>query len=173
VRRLLLLVPLVLLVAAPPALGGGFATVGLSSTPSGVAPGQPWNVDVTVLAHGRTPVDGLAPIVRIRSGDAVREFAAEATDKTGVYRASVVFPAAGLWDYEVVDGYVDQVHTFPAVEIRERDAAAGSAGGSDDGGIASGWLWAAGAALLLALAVLGLDRRRRHGAVAPGSPEPA
>src|SRR5918998_1502491 len=87
VRRSLLLIPfLLVLVAAPPAPGGGFATVGMSSTPAGVAPGQPWTVDVTVLAHGRTPVEGMPATVRIRSGATVKEFATRETAKPGVYR---------------------------------------------------------------------------------------
>ena len=178
-RRLLSLFPLCLLaalVAAPAALGGGFATVGLSSTPAGVAPGDPWNVEITVLQHGRTPLDDLVPRVRIHSGDATREFKAVPAGKPGVYRAEVVFPAAGSWTYEVLDGFIDaQPHTFPAVEIGGAGSPAAPAATAAppatapeprDGGIAAGWLWGAGAAALLALAVLALDRRRR-------SPEPA
>lgn len=162
-RSLLLLVPLLLaLAAAPAAYGGGFATVGLSSSPTGVAPGQPWNVDIAVLAHGRTPVEGLPAIVRIRSGTTVKEFSTKET-KPGVYRASVVFPSSGVWSYEVVDGYIQQVHTFPDVKITGDPIVTTAARAEEpDGGIATGWLWAAGAALLLALAILGLDRRRRH-----------
>jgi hypothetical protein len=160
---LLLLVPFVLALVAPAAAsGGGFATVGLSSTPDGVAPGQPWNVDITVLAHGRTPVENAPAVVRIRSGDALKEFPTTETDEPGVYRASVVFPAAGVWDYEVVDGYTQQVHVFPAVNVAGDPVSAGVQVPDSDGGIAAGWLWGAGAALLLALAVLAFDRRRRH-----------
>jgi hypothetical protein len=169
-RRLLLLFPLALLVAllaAPPALGGGFATAGLSSTPAGIASGQPWKVDITVLQHGRTPLSGLTPKVRIHSGATSREFTARATGKPGVYRAVVIFPKAGRWSYEVLDGFINEVpHTFPAVEIGDGASAPAA---KADGGIATGWLWGAGAALLLALAVFGLDRRRRL----PHAPEPA
>jgi hypothetical protein len=175
VRRLLLLVPLALLIAAPPAFGGGFATVGLSSTPAGTAPGQPWNVDITVLAHGRTPVEGVTPVVRIQSGGTSKRFPAQPTGQQGVYRADVVFPTAGRWRYEVLDGYINEVpHTFPAVEIGDGAGAPAApaaqrtapAAPADDGGMAAGWLWGAGAALLLALAVLGLDPRRRRPAPA-------
>jgi len=169
VRRLLLLVPLaVLCVAAPPAHAGGFATVGLSSGPEGVATGEPWNVELTVLAHGRTPIDGITPVVRIRSGATERGFPARPTGEPGVYRAQVVFPSAGTWRYEVSDGYVDAVHTFPPVEITGDGGAAATAP-DDGGGVAGGWLLGAGAALVLALAALAVDRRRRHG----GAPQPA
>jgi hypothetical protein len=186
VRRSLLLIPLALLLAllaAPAALGGGFATVGLSSTPDCVAPGQPWKVDITVLQHGRTPLQGLTPRVRIRSGSTTREFTAKPTGEPGVYRAEVVFPNAGRWDYEVLDGFINETpHTFPAVEIGAGDGAAAAPVATaatptpvseDGGGIAAGWLVGAGAALLLAFAVLGLDRRRRASGAMPRTPEPA
>lgn len=172
-RRSLLLVPILLaLVAAPAAYGGGFVTVGLDSTPAGIAPGQPWKVDITVLAHGRTPVEGMPATVRIRSDDGdVKQFPTTET-RPGVYRADVVFPAGGTWTYEVVDGYMQQVHTFPPVKVTGEPVVTTTAPAErPDGGIAEGWLWGAGAALLLALAVLGLDRRRRHPAGA--APEPA
>ena len=185
-RRSLLLIPLALLLAlaaAPAALGGGFATVGLSSTPDGIAPGQPWKVDITVLQHGRTPLQGLTPKVRIHSGGTTREFVAKPTGTPGVYRAEVVFPKAGRWDYEVLDGFINETpHTFPAVEIGAGAPAAPAAtaappapapAADSGGGIAAGWLWGAGAALLLALAVLGLDRRRRAPEAMPQTPEPA
>ena len=168
-RRSLLVSPLALVLvvlAAIPAAAGGWATVGLDSTPAGVAAGDSWDVDITVLQHGRTALAGLTPIVRIRSGDQIEEFTATPTARPGVYRASVVFPSGGRWRYEVLDGFRSEVpHTFAPVDI----AGAPARGG----GIATGWLWGAGAAALLALAVLGLDRRRRAPATTPHTPEPA
>jgi hypothetical protein len=127
VRRSLLSLPIavaLLLLAPALASAGGFATAGLSSTPEGIAPGKPWKVDITVLQHGRTPLDGLTPRVQISSGDAAREFAAKPTGKPGVYRAEVVFPRAGRWDYRVLDGFNDQMpHTFPSVRIGDGAAA--------------------------------------------------
>ena len=43
--------------------------------------------------HGRTPLEGVAPTVHIRSGDTTRTFVAEPTGKPGVYHARVVFPS--------------------------------------------------------------------------------
>src|SRR5918998_4214411 len=124
VRRSPLLIPLALALAlaAPPAAhAGGFATAGISSTPDRVAAGQPWTVHIEVLQHGRTPAEGLRPRIVIRSGDAVREFAAAPTGRPGVYRANVVFPAAGTWRYEVFDGFNDALpHRFTPVRIAER-----------------------------------------------------
>jgi hypothetical protein len=107
-----------LLVFAPAAHAGGWATVSLSSTPTGVQPGKTWLVDMTVLQHGRTPLPGLEPVVTIRSGERIKDFAAKPTGKPGVYRAEVVFPTAGRWTYEIDDGFISQMpHTYPAVQI--------------------------------------------------------
>ncbi|HET6547279.1 MAG TPA: FixH family protein [Solirubrobacter sp.] len=162
-RRVLIALPvLVLLVFAPPAVAGGWATVGLSSTPAGTDPGAPWNVTLTVLQHGRTPLDGLQPTITIRNGDATERFAAKPAGAPGTYRASVTFPTAGTWTYEVDDGFITgQPHTFPPVEIG--DGSAGAPGTSDDGGGSLGWLAIPGVALLLAAGfLLAGDRRRRH-----------
>ena len=177
-RRLSPLLPLtlVLLLLAPAvASAGGFATAGLSSTPEGVASGRPWKVDVTVLQHGRTPAEGLTPRIVISSREATREFAAKPTGEPGVYRATVVFPSAGRWDYQVLDGFNDGLpHSFPAVQIGDgAPAATAPSTPSDDGGVESGWLWGAGAALALALALLAADLLRHRAACAPRGAEPA
>jgi hypothetical protein len=187
VRRSLLpaLLAIALPLAAPAVAGaGGFATAGLSSTPDGVAAGKPWNVNITILQHGRTPLTGLTPRVRISSGDTTREFAAKPTGTAGVYRAEVVFPTAGRWDYVVLDSFNDAApHTFPSVRIGDGTAAPAAPSPAQptsapapappaDDGLAAGWLWGAGAALALALLVLGADRLRRRPA-APRGAEPA
>ena len=74
-RRSLLLVPLLLaLVAAPAAYGGGFATVGLSSTPAGLRPGSRGRSTSPCSRTGGRRSTGCRPTVRIRSGDTVKEF---------------------------------------------------------------------------------------------------
>ncbi|HEX6026538.1 MAG TPA: FixH family protein [Solirubrobacter sp.] len=163
-RRVLFALPVVaLLVFAPSAFAGGWATVGLSSTPAGTAPGSPWNVQLTILQHGRTPLDGLSPAITIRNGTEKQTFNATPAGKPGVYRASVVFPRAGTWTYEVDDGFVTGApHTFPPVKIDPASAPA-AARTSDDGGPALGWLAIPGIALLVAAAaLLAWDRTRRH-----------
>ena len=157
-RRVLLAVGL-LLVLAPAAQAGGWATVTLSSTPAGVQPGKTWGVDVTVLQHGRTPLTGVHPVVTIRGGDTIKDFAASPTGKPGVYRAEVVFPTAGRWTYQIDDGFISQMpHTYPAVQIGEPGAAAATSG--DGGGPNLLWL-IPGIALLLAAALLLIRPRLR------------
>ncbi len=164
-RRLLIALPVLVVALAVPAvaLAGGWATVGLSSTPEGTPPGKTWVVDMTILQHGRTPLENVKPAVTIVNGDARETFAAKPTGKPGVYRAEVVFPTAGSWNYQVDDGFISgQPHTFPAVEIgAPASAPASAATTSDDGGPSMLWLGLGVALLLLAAAVLLLRDRRR------------
>jgi hypothetical protein len=137
------------LVGAGDAMAGCFATVGLSSTPEGVTAGQAWNVDVTVLQHGRTPMPDAKPAVIVRNAATgqTQRFPATRTGKVGTYRASVTFPKSGTWSYAVYDGFpvaeCAQTKTFAAVSI------ASGGGGGLGGAMSSPW-WLGGAALALA-----------------------
>jgi hypothetical protein len=134
-RRAVIAAAAVALIGACTALAGGWATVKLSSTPKGLAAGEPWIVDVTVLQHGLAsqPLCCLKPRVTIRKvasarspssgldARASRTFTARATSRAGVYRARVVFPQAGTWRYEVYDGFTEyggaRTHRFKPVKI--------------------------------------------------------
>ena len=140
-RRVLLAVGL-LLVFAPAAHAGGWATVSLSSTPTG----KTWGVDITVLQHGRTPLSDVQPVVTITRGDTTKDFAAKPAGKPGVYHAEVVFPTTGRWSYQIDDGFVSQIpHTYPPVQIAEA---------TSDGGPNLLWLVPGIALLLVAAALL-------------------
>jgi YtkA-like len=139
-------------------LAGGWATVGLSSAPDGIEAGEAWVVDLTVLQHGRTPLEGVHPVVRIGRPDrgTERSFRAEPTGEPGVYRARVVIPATGDWAYSVHDGFT-QVHELGSVRVGDGNSADSGAGG----GI--GWPGAFGiAAAAGILAALGNALLRRR-----------
>jgi YtkA-like len=106
------------LVAPSAATAGGWATVGFDPPPEDLAPGEPWQVDLTVLQHGITPLEGVTPrvIVSRRDGGEEASFRAHPTDEPGVYRASVVFETAGEWSLVVDDGFAAR-HTFRAVQV--------------------------------------------------------
>lgn len=148
------------------AVAGGWATVGLSSTPEDVAPGAAWNVEIEVLQHGRTPLDDVEPTVTISSGEFSRTFTTRPTGKPGTHRASVRFPRPGTWSYVVDDGFTAR-HSYPPVRIREAAATASTAAARD---IAYDRLALAALAGLAAggLALLVARGRRRLGAPAPG-----
>ena len=105
------------------AQAGCMATVGLSSLPKAdLAAGQPWNVTIRVLQHGRTPMPDARPEVRIRNAAGkLFVFKARKTSTTGSYRARVVFPAAGRYRLGIYDGFpvkdCARVHTFKSVLI--------------------------------------------------------
>jgi hypothetical protein len=135
VRKAIVLAAAVALVCASTALAGGWATVKLSSKPTGVAAGEPWIVDITVLQHGLAsqPLCCVKPTVTIRrvlsarttsssvKVPLVQTFRARPTGRVGVYRARVVFPGAGTWRYEVYDAFIEyggaRTHRFKAVRI--------------------------------------------------------
>jgi hypothetical protein len=129
------------------ATAGGWATVSLSSTPGGLGPGAPWDVEMTILQHGRTPLDGLQPSITLTNGATgeTRIVQAKPAGRPGVYAARAVFPDAGRWTYAVDDGF-SRVHDYPAVTI------SGAAGGPAAAG-GDGFPWIA---LLVSLLLAGL-----------------
>lgn len=184
-RRLIVALALAAsLAGAGVAQAGGWATVQLSSLPTGLGPGEPWEGEVTVLQHGRTPLAGVTPTLTIRSEKTGKElvFAARPTDRVGVYAFRVVFPAAGSWSYEVFDDFTQyggaQTHTFAPVAIGKPVPSSAapvgapsavspviaegtpSVGGHESGGAFPVWLLAGGAALALVIVVLALLLRR-------------
>ncbi len=132
-KSLFVAVVAVALVCASTALAGGWATVRLSSSPKGMSADEPWVVNITVLQHGLAtqPLCCLKPTVTIRRVAPLRStsaalkqsltFKARPTGRTGVYRARVVFPDAGMWRYEVYDAFTEyggaRTHTFAPVKI--------------------------------------------------------
>jgi hypothetical protein len=118
-KVLLLVAVLAGLALAPAANAGCFASVKLSSMPSGKSV---WNVRVTPLQHGRTLLPNARPRIEIRSGAAAKwiVFRARKTKRPGTFAARVVFPAAGSWQLRVWDGFEPhcaQYHTYAPVLI--------------------------------------------------------
>ena len=115
-RKLVVTAAAVALLLPAFAVGGGWATVQLSSTPAKSRAGVPWVVSLTVLQHGMTPLADVQPVVRIVQGTTKRSFVARPTAKTGVYRARVVFPRAGMWRWSIWDGF-SRTHTYKPVRV--------------------------------------------------------
>jgi hypothetical protein len=183
-RRIGLVVVALVLAAPATALGGGYATLGLHSLPEGIEPGEPWTAEFTVLAHGRTPVPDLKPSVTVSRGDGtvVGRFPARSVNQDGLYRARVVFPDRGRYEYVIDDGY-SQRHSFPPVMVGAdgSDPAPASAptepptpqpavqvSPEDGSSVPLALVLAAGAGLLAAWLTLMLLSRRR-----PAGGEPA
>ena len=89
---------------------GGWATVELGETPSGLVAGKPWRVELIVKQHGITPMADVTPSVRIDNGEGVVEtFRARPTGTVGTYVAEVTFPSEGTWKTRFYDGFTDAV----------------------------------------------------------------
>ena len=54
--------------------------------------------------------------VQIFQGTITRSFLARPTAKTGIYRARVVFPRAGMWRWQIWDGF-SRTHTYRQVKV--------------------------------------------------------
>lgn len=162
-RHLLVLAALVFALTPASAGAGGWATVGMAPLPDGVEPGATWSPEITILQHGRTPLDGLSPTVTISDdGGASHSFTATPTGETGVYEARVVFPDAGSYRVVVDSGFGDSRLTYGPVTIE-----GGAPGGADGWSPPTALLALVGAALaLLTAATLGVRRLRR---LAPAS----
>ena len=115
------LVAVLALLFAAPASGGGWATAELAPPPDGIQAGDTWTATVTILQHGRTPLDGVKPQVILSQGKTRIPVAATWTGKPGVYEAKITIPHAGYWRYAVSDGFTQfggqQVHRFPAFSV--------------------------------------------------------
>jgi hypothetical protein len=178
-RRLLLTTLVLAGLAYPEVAGAGcWATVTLAPPPAGTAAGDVWTAKMTVLQHGRNPLPDAAdarPTLTIRNGATGerRTFTGQPTGTPGVYEAEVVFPADGVWRYEVFDDFTSwngeaapcgRTHELASAQIGAGPRTSGGAGpGGDGGGGMPLWPVLGGAAAALGglAAAAGLIRRRR------------
>lgn len=141
-RRLLLAMAIAAgaLYQAGTASAGCLATVALGPPPAGIAPGETWTAEMTVLQHGRTPLPDASTarptltIVNDSTGER-RTFTAHPTKDPTTFAAAVAFPSAGSWRYEVFDDFTSaggkpepcaRTHTFPAVAVGGSAAGGGT-----------------------------------------------
>ena len=129
-RRLMtgLLLMLVAAALAGPAAAKE-ANVELGSTPAGLGPGDPWNLGIQVFADPGALAKADPPVVTIRnsSGEETRFPAEPLGTEPGTYTATVVFPEAGTWTYEVYDSATGRTYEYDPVVI-EGPAVAPTAG---------------------------------------------
>jgi YtkA-like len=149
------------LVASGVAGAGGWATVGVDPLPTGVGPGEPWNPEITILQHGKTPLTGLSPTITITHDDTgeSQQFVARETDEPGVYEASVVFPEAGAWRIVADSTFGDSRLTYGPVQIEPNGGPAGTGSGDEIPVVPLVALL--GGLAIVAAAAFGLVRQRR------------
>jgi hypothetical protein len=138
--------------------------------PAALEPGEPVDMELTVLQHGRTPADGLdvAVVVGPVDGQMLR-FPAAPTGEPGHYRAQVVVDTGGSWPWRVEQGIFgpqDLGH------LDVGDAGATASGGSGDDSLVApaaarvALTAAAGLAVLMAIVAWWRSRDRQAPAAA-------
>ena len=175
-RRLLLLLVLVPLAAAPPAgakpwhgSGDGDepARALWLTAPDGTGPGGTWRARLRILGR-----QDARPVVIVRDLASGRESGFRPTGVRGVWSVGVRFPRAGRYAVYVA-GFdairPDRVHSIGPPATIGSPAAVGGAGLPDDG---VPWWPFALAGALAALLALGLRRRPLRGGL-PAGPPPA
>jgi hypothetical protein len=84
------------------AFGGGWAIASFDEIPGEFSAGTTYDLEYTVLQHGKTPVDvGSSQVRMIDSNGTVTELDAVATGQPGRYAVAVTFPESGTWQWEV------------------------------------------------------------------------
>jgi len=114
----LLLSALVALTLAPAASAGCWATVRLTSMPTGA---PTWNVTMRPLQHGFRPLPAAKPRIEIRLQGETQWIVFRPKARVGgAFRFVVRFPEAGTYSLRVWDGFEPtcaRYHTYGTVDI--------------------------------------------------------
>jgi hypothetical protein len=114
---------LLLLTWAAPALAGGFAVTTLDAVPADIQAGQTYRIGYTVRQHGVRPVPDARTSIRLEGPDGQKlSFAGLPEGATGHYVAEVRVPAAGTWRWEV-DQSPFPPQPLGTIEVRPAPAA--------------------------------------------------
>ncbi|WP_420628785.1 c-type cytochrome [Candidatus Leptofilum sp.] len=159
-KKLVLMVGLVLLIGvfAWPGLAraGGWATLTLSELPTEVVAERPFTIEFLLLQHGQTPLFGgdlftQVTAVHTVSGEQIT-VEAQAAKNAGYYEATITFPRAGEWQWEI-EAFT-AVYPMPSLMVNEAAAAASDIVGGETSvawQLVVGWTAALGTGLLFVL----------------------
>jgi len=120
-RKLIVFAALTAMVAAPAALAKE-RNIALAGKPAATKAGKAWTATVTVT-RDKQPDAGTAPTIRlvsttISTSGRVVNIVARATEETGVYKARVRFPSAGMWRVVVIDAMTGRAYSFGKTRVR-------------------------------------------------------
>lgn len=168
-----LLVVVALLVALRgTARAGGWATLTLDSVPNEVYAGEPLTVGFMVRQHGTHPVheawgEPMRPVLRAWNAEtgAKLEAEAKADGEVGHFTVEVIFPEAGVWEWELDPVVLEGRMKYEPLTVLPARAAS-SEGATVAGvtevssGATRGLIRGAGLLLLLVAGGVALTRRR-------------
>lgn len=86
------------------ALAGGWAVTTFDQLPPEFHAGQPYTLGYTIRQHGQTPIQVDDTKVQITANGTTTSFAGKADGALGHYVATVTFPAAGAYRWQVTQG---------------------------------------------------------------------
>jgi cytochrome c551/c552 len=84
---------------------GGWAVVSVDNMPEYFVAGKPLVLTFAVRQHGQSPLEGLKPSIRAKSGSKVVEGRAWELPAAGNYRATLTVPQTGDWDITIESGF--------------------------------------------------------------------
>ena len=129
------------------ALAGGWAMASFDDVPTEFQAGSTYDLEYTILQHGRTPVDvGTSQVRIIASDGTVTAIDAVALEETGRYAVSITFPESGSWQWEVTQG------DFAAQEMGKIEVSAAATGAA--AGSVLRWLLPLALALVIGLGIV-------------------
>lgn len=149
------------LVPAIPVFAGGWAVIVLDELPTSVVAGEPLTIGFTVLQHGRTPMEGLDPIVTAKLSLGEKFVVkAEPGKKPGHYVATLIFPKEGNWNWSIQAFSMDQ--PMPTLSVAApADGVASQPVVKSEPAAEFPWLVVGASALGVGLAALAFAFRRR------------
>jgi hypothetical protein len=101
----LLVATLAMLALGASALAGGWAVTTFDQLPPDFRADQPYPLGYTIRQHGQTPIRVDDTLIRITAASGhTTSFAGRPDGDVGHYTATVTFPAAGRYTWEVTQG---------------------------------------------------------------------
>ena len=110
------------------------AGVELGSSPTGLGPGEPWNVELYAIQDPDALVKAGLPTITVRNsatGDERQYETKSVPGEPGLYTATVVFPKEGTYTYTVAEHWTGRTYEYDPVVI-EAPAVAPTAAGPGD-----------------------------------------
>lgn len=165
-RNALGLALLLSLLSVLPVFAGGWAVITLDELPSTIMAGEPITIGFTVLQHGRTPMDGLHPIITANlAKDQEIVFNAEPEGKIGHYTATLTFPQDGEWSWSIQAFTMNQ--PMPMLNVASAGSIASMPLTTRTGPAIPPLMWVSGISFAVGVvgAVIAFRRRSRQAAV--------
>ena len=116
-RRLLLILPALLLLPAFGRLRGGWATVTLESLPDYLVAGKPASLTFMVRQHGVTPLKGVHPTLEARTAGRSDQGTVVPGKTDGEYVASFTLPQPGDWTVTIYSGWGNSKLTLLPIRV--------------------------------------------------------